>query len=48
MGEIAYLIFLAGAAVLLAQIGKRLPEREYRSSQDVLDAMRSSGANGPG
>lgn len=28
---------------VLGQIRKRLPEREYRSPQDVLDALRRGG-----
>ena len=29
--------------LVLSQIRKRLPEREYRGSQDVLDALRHKG-----
>ena len=29
---------------IMSQVRKRLPEREYRSPQDVLDALRSGGA----
>lgn len=28
---------------ILSQLRKRLPEREYRSPQDVLDALRRGG-----
>ena len=30
---------------ILSQIRKRLPEREYRGPQDMLDALRSGGAS---
>ena len=33
---------------VLGQLRKRLPEREYRGPQDVLDALRSPGGAGRG
>ena len=31
---------------VLSQLGKRLPEGEYRGPQDVLDALRRGGGGG--